>query len=73
MHFGMFKKGIKCEWIWGFVGLNEQAVLCEQKLVTFILFIPFIVNDLHILTVPTNTQFSYYVFHSILPNLEWNI
>jgi len=48
----------------------EQAVLLEQKLVTFILFIPCIVNDLHVLTVPKNTQFSYYVFHSTLPNLR---
>jgi hypothetical protein len=50
--------------------LYEQTVLYEQKLVTFMLFIPCIVNDLHVLTEPTNTQFSYYIFHSKLPNLE---
>ena len=43
--------------------VSGYAGYVDKRTVSFILFIPCIVNDLHILTVPANAQF-YYVFHS---------
>ena len=54
--------------------LKSVCVFCSENQIvkaTSIMFIPCIVNDLQILTVPASTQF-YYLFHPYLAKYDWN-